>query len=390
MIISNEFLPLCRPAIDEQDINAVVDVLRSGWITSGSKSSQLEESIAQYTGAEHAVSLSSATAGMHLSLLALGIGPGDEVITPSLTWVSTVNVITLLGAKPVFVDVDLDTLMTCAEMIEPLINVNTKLIIPVHYAGASLDLDVIYALGERYNIPIIEDAAHALGAQYKGRPVGQSGTCIFSLHAIKNITSAEGGVLTTDDAELAARIRRLKFHGLGVDAFDRETQGRSPQAEVIEPGFKYNMPDICAVLALGQLKRIETITARRTMLAQYYRSLLSKLRGITLLGLPNHEHRHCWHLLIIRVDPQICGINRDELISRLKDCSIGAGIHFKACHTQKYYRENYIDKFGTILNSLENTERNSEQICSLPLFPHMSLSDVNRVVSAISRILGKK
>jgi len=388
--MSNEFLPLCRPAIDEQDISAVADVLRSGWITTGPKCAELEAAILTHTGAQHAVSLSSATAGMHLVLLALGIGPGDEVITPSMTWVSTVNMITLLGAKPVFVDVDADNLMTDAALIEPLITECTKLIIPVHYAGASLDLDAIYELGERYKIPVVEDAAHALGSEYKGRPIGRTGTCLFSLHAIKNVTTAEGGIFTTQDADLAARIRRLKFHGLGVDAFERETQGRAPQTEIVEPGYKYNMPDICAVLALGQMKRIDEITNKRTALALHYRDLLINIDGITPLSIPAYEHRHCWHLMIVRVDPLIFGIDRDQLIARLKESGIGAGIHFKACHTQKYYRVNYTAKFGEITKSLTNTEHNSEQICSLPLFPDMKFSDVERVGAAISELVGNK
>ncbi|MBR9728821.1 UDP-4-amino-4-deoxy-L-arabinose aminotransferase [Shewanella intestini] len=387
--MNQQFLPLCRPAVDEQDIQAVVDVLRSGWITTGPKSAALEQQVKEYTHTEHVVSLSSASAGMHLVLLALGIGPGDEVITPSLTWVSTINLITLIGAKPVFVDVDADTLMTDAQLIEPLITPRTKAIIPVHYAGASLDLNALYALGEKYNLPIIEDAAHAMGCKYKGRPIGQTGTCLFSLHAIKNITTAEGGLLTTHDAALAERVRRLKFHGLGVDAFDRETQGRAPQAEVIEPGFKYNMPDICAVLALGQLSRIEQITNKRTLLAQHYRRQLQQLIGFTPLSVPTHPHTHCWHLLIVRVDQSKAGINRDELIAHLKVEGIGAGIHFKAAHTQKYYRENYDTKFGAITPNLVNTEFNSEQICSLPLFPEMEIEDVDRVISAIKTIVGQ-
>lgn len=386
--MSQSFLPLCRPAVDEQDIQAVVDVLRSGWITTGPKNAELEAKITQHTGAPHAVALSSATAGMHLVLLALGIGPGDEVITPSLTWVSTVNMITLVGAKPVFVDVDADTLMTDADKIEPLITEKTKLIVPVHYAGASLDLDPIYALGEKYGIAVVEDAAHALGTEYKGKPIGHRGSCLFSTHAIKNVTTAEGGVFTTHDAELADKVRRLKFHGLGVDAFDRETQGRAPQAEVVEPGFKYNMPDICAVLALGQMDRIDEITAKRTELALSYRAKLESIKGITPLGLAAHDHKHCWHLLIIRVDPAVAGLNRDDLIAALKEKGIGAGIHFKACHTQKYYRENYADLFGEMNPDLKNTERNSNQICSLPLFPDMTQEDVERVVSAVSEIIG--
>jgi len=387
-LMTTQFLPLCKPAINEEDIAAVADVLRSGWITTGPKNAELEKQICRLTGAKYAVALSSATAAMHLSLIALGIGPGDEVITPSLTWVSTINMITLIGATPVFVDVDADTLMTTAALIEPLISNKTKLIIPVHYAGAPVDLDPIYALGKLHNIAIIEDAAHAIGCEYKGRSIGQTGTCLFSLHAIKNVTSAEGGIFTTQDAQLADQIRRLKFHGLGVDAFDRETHGRAPQAEVIEPGYKYNMPDICAVLALGQIQRLDEITRKRTQLALKYRDLLAQIPGIKILSTPEYTHKHCWHLLIIRVDPSICGIDRDQLILELKKQGIGAGIHFKAAHLQKYYRENYRFPGHTLAYSLENTEYNSEQICSLPLFPDMSENDVIRVSTAVSKILG--
>ncbi len=382
------FLPLSRPAIEQQEIDAVVEVLKSGWITTGPKNAELENAIKSYTCAEHAVALSSATAGLHLTLVALGIGPGDEVITPSMTWVSTANLITLMGAKPVFVDVDADTLMTTAERIEAQITQKTRLIIPVHYAGAPLDLDAIYALAEQYNIPVVEDAAHAIGCEYKGRPIGQTGHCIFSLHAIKNVTTAEGGIFTTNDAELAERIRRLKFHGLGVDAFDRETQGRAPQAEVIEPGYKYNMPDICAVLGLGQMQRLASITAQRQALVAHYRKLLAEVEGISPMSVPSYVHTHCWHLMIVRVEPSICGFDRDQLISMLKQQGIGAGIHFKACHSQKYYRENYQTRFGEINPDLSNTEFNSQRICSLPLFPGMQLSDVERVVSAIKQNIG--
>ncbi|UPW18939.1 UDP-4-amino-4-deoxy-L-arabinose aminotransferase [Agarivorans sp. TSD2052] len=386
--MNQTFLPLSRPAIEQQEIDAVVDVLKSGWITTGPKNAELETAIKDYTGAEHAVALSSATAGLHLTLVALGIGPGDEVITPSMTWVSTVNLITLMGAKPVFVDVDADTLMTTADRIEALITDNTKLIVPVHYAGAPLDLDAIYALAERFNIPVVEDAAHAIGCEYKGRPIGKTGHCIFSLHAIKNVTTAEGGIFTTNDGQLADRIRRLKFHGLGVDAFDRETHGRAPQAEVIEPGYKYNMPDICAVLGLGQMQRLAQITKQRQNLVAHYRQLLSTVDGISPLSIPDYPHTHCWHLMIVRVEPSICGFDRDQLISMLKQVDIGAGIHFKACHSQKYYRENYQTRFGAINPDLNNTEFNSQRICSLPLFPDMQLSDVERVVAAITNFIG--
>ncbi|WP_224106959.1 aminotransferase class I/II-fold pyridoxal phosphate-dependent enzyme [Vreelandella aquamarina] len=385
--MQNSFLPLCRPALNDADIDAAVAVLRSGWITTGAKNAQLEQDICRLTGASHAIALSSATAGMHLALLALGIGPGDEVITPSLTWVSTINMIALTGATPVFVEVDPATLMTTAEQIEALITPRTRLIIPVHFAGASLDLDPIYALAERHGITVIEDAAHALGAQYKGQPVGYRGHCIFSLHAIKNVTTAEGGVFITSDQALADRIRRLKFHGLAVDAFDRETHGRTPQAEVVEPGFKYNLPDISAVLALGQLERLEEITAARQALADDYIEKLRDIPGITPLQDPAHDHEHCRHLMVVRVVPEKAGLDRNQLIEALKARQIGAGIHFLPAHLQKYYHDHYTALYARDMPSLPHTTLAGGQICSLPLFPAMTSDDVDRVIGALKTIV---
>jgi UDP-4-amino-4-deoxy-L-arabinose-oxoglutarate aminotransferase len=262
-----EFLPFSKPSIDEGDIAAVGEVLRSGWITTGPKNAAFENKFCEYTGCDQAVALSSATAGMHLALKALGIGPGDEVITPSMTWVSTVNLIVLSGATPVFVDVDRDTLMTTAELIQERLSERTRLIIPVHFAGAPVDMVPVGKIAADRNIHLIEDAAHAVGTEYRGQKIGKNGTSIFSFHPIKNITSGEGGMFCSDDQDLVDRIRRLKFHGLGVDAYDRNTQGRSPQAQVLAPGFKYNLPDILAVLGMRQLARIEGFNARRTQLA---------------------------------------------------------------------------------------------------------------------------
>lgn len=221
------------PSITEREIEAVSDVLRSGWITTGPRAAELEQAFCEQTGGKHAVALSSATVEMHLLLHAMGIGPGDDVITPSMAWISIVNLITTYGAKPVFVDVDRDTLMTNADLVEPLLSEKIQLIIPVHFTGAPLDLDPVRQLSANHNILLVEDAAHALGTVYNDSPIGQQGTAIFSFHPIKNITTGEGGMFCTDDEDMAERIRRLKFHGLGVDAFDRETLGRAPQAEVL-------------------------------------------------------------------------------------------------------------------------------------------------------------
>ncbi|MFE8070247.1 UDP-4-amino-4-deoxy-L-arabinose aminotransferase [Marinobacteraceae bacterium S3BR75-40.1] len=376
----SEFLPFSRPSMGDEEIAAVTDVLRSGWITTGPRNQELETAFCETLGCRHAIAVSSATAGMHVTLMALGIGPGDEVITPSQTWVSTVNLICLLGATPVFVDVDRDTLMTDADRIESAITPRTKAIVPVHYAGAPIDLDPIEALADKHRLALIEDAAHAAGTHYRERPIGQRGTAVFSFHAIKNMTCAEGGLVVTDDDALAERVRRLKFHGLGADAFDRETQGRKPQAEVLEPGFKYNLADINAALALVQLQRLPALNARRAELARQYRESLQGL-PVSPLALPDYPHQHAWHLFIVRVDAEQAGIDRDGFMQALKERQIGTGIHFRAVHTQKYYRE----RFPNL--DLPHTEWNSQRLCTLPLFPDMTAADVARVVNAIKEIL---
>ncbi|MFS2200529.1 UDP-4-amino-4-deoxy-L-arabinose aminotransferase [Pseudomonas sp. Pseusp3] len=380
--MSQAFLPFSRPSIGDEEIAAVEQVLRSGWITTGPKNQALEEHFANYVGCRHAVALSSATGGMHITLLALGIGPGDEVITPSQTWVSTANMITLLGATPVFVDVDRDTLMTDAATIEAAITPRTKAIIPVHYAGAAFDLDPLYALADKHGIAVIEDAAHAAGTLYKGRHVGAKGTAIFSFHAIKNMTCAEGAMFVSDDEALASRVRMLKFHGLGVDAYDRLTHGRKPQAQVVEPGFKYNLADINAAIALVQLERLDEINAKRTQLAQTY---LQRLEGLPVqpLTVPAYSQKHAWHLFILRIDAEQCGLDREAFMKALQEQNVGTGIHFIATHLHTYYRQRYPNLY------LPNTEWNSARLCSIPLFPDMTTDDVERVVGAIENCMDR-
>ncbi|CAI2424171.1 UDP-4-amino-4-deoxy-L-arabinose aminotransferase [Serratia plymuthica] len=376
----DEFLPFSRPAIGDEEIAAVGKVLRSGWITTGPQNQQLENEFCSTFGCKHAIAVCSATAGMHITLMALGIGPGDEVITPSQTWVSTLNMIELLGATPVMIDVDRDTLMVSAADVEAAITVKTKAIVPVHYAGAPLQMDALRDVATRHNLPLIEDAAHAVGTRYNGEWVGARGTAIFSFHAIKNLTCAEGGLIATDDDALADRVRCLKFHGLAVDAFDRQQLGRKPQAEVVEPGYKYNLSDIHAAIAVVQLARLPQLNARRKALAQRY---LAALEGSPFqpLGQPDYPHDHAWHLFMVRVDAERCGIDRDQLMERLKALGIGTGLHFRAAHTQKFYRERYPQL------SLPNTEWNSARLCTLPLFPDMTDGDVDRVVNALSSVV---
>lgn len=377
----NDFLPFSRPAFGAEEIAAVTEVLQSGWITTGPQNQALEQAFCQLTGNQHAIAVSSATAGMHVTLMASGIQAGDEVITPAMTWVSTLNMIVLLGATPVMIDVDRHTLMVTPAAIEAAITARTKAIIPVHYAGAPVDIDAIRTIGARHGIPVIEDAAHAIGTRYKGQHVGATGTAIFSLHAIKNITCAEGGVVVTDDEQLARRIRSLKFHGLGVDTFDRQLYGRAPQAEVIYPGYKYNLADINAAIARVQLSKLPQLNARREEIAQCYLTALVNTPFLPL-SLPEWEHQHAWHLFIIRVDETRCAVSRDGLMNALKARGIGTGLHFRAAHTQKYYRE----RFPRL--QLPDSEWNSERICSLPLFPGMTDDDIARVINALHEIAG--
>lgn len=379
---THDFLPFSRPSLGDAEIDAVADVLRSGWITTGPRCRQLEEEVCTLVGAASAVAVTSATAAMHLALHAHGIGPGDEVITPSMTWVSTVNLVTLAGATPVFADVDRDTLMVTRETVEPLVTERTRMIVPVHYAGASLDLQPLRELADERGIPLIEDAAHAIGTRYRDEPIGASGTAIFSLHPIKNVTSGEGGIFCTDQPELAERIRRLRFHGLGSDTYGREAQGRAPQSEVLEPGFKYNLPDVNAAIGLVQLGRLEDFIERRTALALQYLAELRDLEAVVPLRVA--PGRHAWHLFIVRLDTERAGISREELMAALKERGIGTGIHFRAAHLHRYYRE----RPASVRAPLPATEWNSERLLSLPLFPDMTPADVRRVVTALREILG--
>ena len=381
-----DFLPFSKPSLTEADIQAVGDVLRSGWITTGPQCARLENDFKAYTGSRNAVSMTSETSVMITLFRALGIGPGDEVISPSMTWVSLPNTAQLFGAKVVFVDVDKDTLMVTPEAVEAAITPRTKLIVPVHFAGAVLDLGRLRAIAAKHNVMLVEDAAHAMGAEWNGEKIGARGTAMFSFHPIKNITTGEGGMFASDDQALADRIRSLKFHGLGVDAYDRQTHGRAPQAQVVEPGYKFNLPDMQAVLGLGQIARLDAMNESRRRLAMRYREKLASIDELIPLSDPPCAFKHCWHLFVVRVDIDKAGISRDEFMAELKKRNIGTGLHFRCTHLQKYYRE----KLGHRPGSLPNTEWNSDRICSLPLFPDMTERDQDDVIEAIKDVLAKR
>ena len=381
----SDFLPFSRPTIRQLEIDEVVDTLRSGWITTGPKAERFEKDFAAYTGFPHALALSSATAGQHIGLIALGVKPGDEVITTPMTWASTVNMIEVAGATPVFVDIHRSTLQIDESRLETAVTPRTVGIIPVHYAGAPADMDPILAVARRHGSWVFEDAAHGVGCRYKGAQVGcYDRLGVFSFHPIKNMTTAEGGVLVTRDPALAGKLRALRFHGLEKQAWNRYAEGGSPQVEIVLPGFKYNFMDMQAALGIHQLASVDEFTARRRELSDLYDRLLAGVPEIEPLALPAYDHFHTRHLYVVKVLDS-AGVTRDQFIAELKARNVGTGIHFRAVHTQPYYAARYPHWVG----ALPVAEWVSERLCSIPLFPLMSEDDVRYVVGAIKDVLAR-
>ncbi|HPB15289.1 MAG TPA: aminotransferase class I/II-fold pyridoxal phosphate-dependent enzyme [Smithellaceae bacterium] len=380
MKIRKDFLPFSRPSIGETEINAVAACLKSGWITTGALCKAFEEQLCALTGAPRAVSLSSATAGMHLMLTALNVGPGDEVITPSMTFASTVNLIALRQAKPVFVDVDYGTLNMDCEAMKEKITERTKVMIPVHFAGAPADMDRVNRLARKYSLKVIEDAAHAVGTSYKGTHAGGFGhPAIFSFHPIKNITTGEGGMITLNSAAVEKKLRLTRFHGIERDAWKRYGKGGNPSYDIAEPGYKYNMPDLLAALGLAQMERWRELNARRRVLAGLYFDGLRGTEGLDLPEVPSYDHVHAWHLFVVKVT----GMSRDLFMQKLADHNIGYGLHFPPAHKLSYVKK----RFGVRAASLPQTNLAADRIISLPLFPDMTENDVHYVCGAIKEIL---
>ena len=381
MNIRQDFLPFSRPSIGEGEIERVTACLRSGWITTGPLCAAFEEAFRRLTGATSALSLSSATAGMHLLLEALDIGEGDEVITPSLTFASTVNMIALAGAKPVFVDVHYDTLNLDPRRIEERVTARTKAVIPVHFAGAPADMASILEMAARHDLVVIEDAAHAAGTTCRGSHAGGFGhPAVFSFHPIKNLTTGEGGMITLFDPELEKKLRLLRFHGIERDAWKRYGKGGNPEYDIAKPGFKYNLTDLQAALGLAQFERLDELNGRRRVLAERYFKGLEGVEGIDLPGIPGYPHTHPWHLFVVKVT----GLPRDRFFQRLSDYNIGYGLHFPPAHGLSYVRERYGEVPPGLLRE---TERAAGRIVSLPLFPEMAEDDVDYVCKAIREIL---
>jgi dTDP-4-amino-4,6-dideoxygalactose transaminase len=392
-------IPFYKPLISRDEIAQLVEAVESGWLTTGPKTLEFERAIASYVGAPFAVGVNSCTAAMHLALVAMGIGPGDVVLTSPITFPATANVIEHCGARPVFIDVEPETLLLDVAALEKFLaaperkGVDTgsvKAILPVHLAGQPCDMDGIFALASQYGLAVIEDSAHALGAEFQGRRVGCDyglgfqgpwASC-FSFYATKNITAGEGGMLTSNDPELAEQVTVLRLHGISRDAWKRYQVAGYQHYEVLFPGYKYNMFDLQAALVLPQLAHIDDWQRRRETYTHLYTQGLGDIEGLQPLMVKSGR-RSAYHLYIVRADSARLGVSRDELLDRIAAAGVGVGVHFRSLTVQKYYRE----KYGFQQGDFPVAERASEQVLSLPLYPAMHESDVERVIHTVRKVL---
>lgn len=381
--IRKDYLIFGQPQILEDEIDEVLDSLRAAWIGTGPKVSRFEEMFRQYLGVSHAVALNSCTAGLHLSLLAAGIGRGDEVITTPMTFCATVNSIIHTGATPVLVDCERDSQLIDPNQIEAVITPKTKVIIPVHLCGRACDMDAIMDIAARHNLIVIEDAAHAIETTYKGRKVGTIGhMTVFSFYATKNVTTAEGGMVTTNIPELADKIKIYGLHGLSRDAWKRYSDEGFKHYQVVLPGYKYNMTDLQAALGLHQLPRVEQNLLRRNELWETYNQAFADL-PVDLPAPDDPNARHARHLYTLMVDKARTGVSRDEFMDRLHAQNIGTGVHYLGVHLHPYYRETY----GFRPEDFPNATWISERTVSLPLSPKLTNGDVEDVIEAVRNAL---
>jgi dTDP-4-amino-4,6-dideoxygalactose transaminase len=372
------FLLFSTPAVGEEEMLEVADTLRSGWITTGPKTQQFESAFRDRVGAAASLGLNSCTAGLHLGLLALGIRPGDEVITTPMTFCACANVIEHLGATPVLVDVEPDTLNLCPRAVEAAITPRTRAVLAVHYAGHPVDLDSIEDLARTHGAAVIEDAAHALPASYKGRLIGSgSNPVAFSFYATKNLTTGEGGMLT-GSPELIARARTLGLHGMSRDAWKRYGQGGSWFYHVDEPGFKYNMTDIQAAMGVAQLRKLNRFQARRREIVTAYTEAFQHVDALEV-PVERPEVEHAWHLYVLRLRLGALRIGRNQFIDELTARNIGTSVHFIPIHLHPFYQQKYQYKPDQFPVAYQSYQR----MLSLPLHPMLTDADVSDVVGAV-------
>ncbi|KMJ52643.1 pyridoxal phosphate-dependent aminotransferase [Vogesella sp. EB] len=383
-----KFLPFALPDIGEDEINEVVDALRSGWVTTGPKTKQFEADFAAFIGdGVEAIAVNSATAGLHLALEAVGIGPGDEVIVPSYTFTATAEVVRYLGAHPVIVDVDPVTFNIRPEAIRAAITEKTRAIMPVHFAGLACDMDAIIAIAREHKLKIVEDAAHAMPTYYKGKLIGtlDSDVTVFSFYANKTMTTGEGGMVVSKNKDILARCKVMRLHGISRDAFDRYTS-KTPAwyYEVVAPGYKYNMPDTAAAMGIHQLKKINAFLQKRETLAARYDEALADLPLILPARPVDAGSNHAWHLYPVRLKPE-AGISRDDFIVRMAELGIGCSVHFIPLHRQPVWRDGY----GLKREDFPVADAAFEAEVTLPLYTRMTDDDQRRVIAAVREVLGK-
>lgn len=372
-------LPFHVPLIEEEDSQAVLEVLRSGWITTGPKVKQFEQAFAEYVGSRHAVAVNSGTAALHLALEAIGLEEGDEVLVPTMTFAATAEVVLYFKARPVLVDCCPDSFNMDPTEVEKAIGPRTKAMIPVHFAGHPCEMDRLQSVAQASALRLIEDAAHALPARYKGRMVGTMGdiTC-FSFYATKTLTTGEGGMATTENEEYANRMRIMSLHGISKDAWKRYTAEGTWRYEILEAGYKYNLTDLQAALGLTQLAKCQRMWERRAALAERYRRGLEAMDAFQLPQV-NGDVQHAWHLFVVLVNPEALRIHRDQVIEELRQRGIGTSVHFIPLHLHPYYQR----RWGYRGGQFPVSEYYFERCISLPLYPGMTDEEADRVIEAL-------
>ena len=397
----NMKVPFAIPECGNEEIEEVAAVIKSGWLTTASRCAQFEKDFAEYVGAKHALAVNSATAALHLGLEALGIKAGDKLLVPTFTFTATAEVVRYMGADPVFVDCDQETFCITMEQIENAVEAQRlklkaqssklkaqrlKAIIPVHFGGHPCDMDNIKLKAESLKLKVLEDAAHAIPTRYKGRLIGAFGdvTC-FSFYANKTMTTGEGGMLCTDDDDIAARVKVMRLHGINRDVWDRFSTGASWEYDVVAPGFKYNMPDINAALGIHQLKKVELFQKKRQRIAEKYYDELKNIPGLILPKLKCEREDHSWYIFVVLIDRDRTkgGIGRNEFIDEMTKRNIGTSVHYKPLHRMTYYRERY----GLKPEMFPNAEWVFERCVSLPMFSAMTEDQLEYVIAAIKKIL---
>jgi dTDP-4-amino-4,6-dideoxygalactose transaminase len=385
------FLPFTRPMVGAEEIAEMIDSIESGWITTGPKAARFEEALQVYNNVPHCLAMNSATTAQEITMQVLGLKPGDEVITTSLTWVSTLSTVVLQGGVPVLVDIDPVTLNLDPAKLEAAITPRTVGIIPVHLTGLPAPLAAIWKIAEAHGLWVVEDAAQAMGAHYAGRKIGEDPRSVFSVysfHPNKNMTTGEGGAIAFHDPAHEARIKRLRFHGIERDAWKRFAKEGSPHFDVMEPARKANFMDLLAAMGLHQVAKLDGFNARRKFLFLRYLELMKDLEEVVLPYPGDDVHGHCHHLFVLRIHPEKAGMDRDAFVARLKDENIGTGIHYRPAHVHSFYQDYYAQHPGALpKDGLPHSEWSGERLLSLPLWPGLTEADQDQVVAAIRLVL---